>query len=763
MKKILPLICMISSCGIAVANPVSPDQALARLSKLSEVKTYSRAAVAQAPMELISTEGNLYVFTSGEGFVVLPADDAAPALLAFSDTGRFDCTDNPGLAYWMDFYNSQLETLKSRSQTVQANVASAGEVRTKRADIAPLLTTEWNQESPYNELCPKVDGRETVTGCVATAMAQAMKFYNYPAHGKGSHSYFWRPGEEELTFDYENTTFEWDLMTDRYDKNSSEASRHAVAQLMLGCGISVDMHYEPGESGAATMAMGTALIDIFGYSPALWMPNRSFYGYYEWEDMIYEELSNNHPVLYSGAGTAGGHQFICDGYRDGGYFHFNWGWGGLSNGYFLLNALNPADLGVGGGAGGFNTSQVATLGMRPAADGDKPVYLFYNTIAFTTDVKSVKEGDDFRCGGEYFNYSLYTMPDGSRLGMRFKEVNGTESFYAEGPDVAGYHPDDGRYDLQVRFPALADGTYEITPALKVDGRWYDVRMPVGLSQSVTAVVQDKVATITNTEGAVIKITDITIPGTIYRNHDFPLTFKAQNSSEAEYYGSVTPTLINADGTEVAKSQFRPLDVIPSSDENVTDYIADFEALKDQEFPAGEYKLVFKDESGQTVSDPISVTVDIMTAETAFTITDFKLDDADPVTDPTKVTFSFTLNCTSGVFFSDVELVIFPGDGGYDVYHKDSDRTYLTAGESAHSSVEADLQDLKDGEYLALIYSSGKAVSDRVYFKLKRDSSGISEITDDPASEEIYDLWGHKLTRPLQPGLYIINGKKVLIH
>ncbi len=761
MNKILPLLCMIVSCGNAFANHVSPDQALARLTKSSGAKAYAPRSTQRSSMELISTDGNLYVFTAGEGFVILPSDDEAPALLAFSDTGTFDATDNPGLAYWMDFYNSQLEYLKSHRQLATGDGSVAVE-RKVRAEIQPLLSTEWNQEAPYNELCPKVDGHETVTGCVATAMAQAMKYYNYPAHGKGTHSYFWRPGEEELTFDYDNTPFEWDLMTDRYDRTSSEDSRHAVAQLMLGCGVSVDMHYEPGGSGAATTAMGTALIDIFGYSPSLWMPNRAYYGYYEWEDLIYEELSEGHPVPYSGAGTAGGHQFVCDGYRGDGYFHFNWGWGGLSNGYFLMTALNPDDLGVGGGAGGFNTSQVATLGMRPATDGDKPVYLFYNTVAFTTDVQSVKEGEDFRCGGQYFNYSLYTMPDGSRLGMRFKEVDSTESTFVEGPDVAGFHPDDGRYDLQVRFPDLADGTYQITPALKVDDHWYDVRMPVGFSQTVTAVVKDKVATITNSDGASIKIIDISVPGTIYRDREFPLTFKAQNSSELEYYGTVTPTLINADGTEVAKSKFRPLDVMPQNDEDVTDYIADFNALKDEELPAGEYKLVFKDESGHTVSDPMEVTVDIMTEETAFTVTDFHLDGSDTVTDPTKVSFAYTINCTQGIFFSDVDLLIFPGDGGDELYHKTSNRSYLTAGESVQGTIEADLQDLKDGEYLALIYSGGRAVSDRVYFKLEKDNSSVDITVTDRSREEIYDLYGRKLNGTSRPGLYIINGTKTII-
>lgn len=608
MRTNLSLLSILLVSNVAFAGHLSPEQALRRMETHSIRKTVSLSADFSS-MRLDATVGNLYVFTPGDGFVVLPADDRAPAILGYADEGRFDPAGNPELAYWMDFYNSQLESLDSRTDG-EASADAPAFTRPSRSDIEPLIKTKWNQEAPFNEMCPRVDGHETVTGCVATAMAQAMKFFNYPERGVGSHSYFWRPGEEELTFDYAETPFQWDRMTDTYDSRSTPEARHAVAELMLGCGVSVDMHYEPGGSGAATMAMGSALIDIFGYSRALWMPNRAFYGLDEWEEMIYSELSAGRPVLYSGAGTDGGHQFICDGYKGDGFFHFNWGWGGLSDGYFLLNALNPDDLGVGGGAGGFNTSQVATLGMQPAVGEAQPVYLFYNTIGFTTDVKTVKADEDFRCGGEYFNYSLFTMPEGSRLGMKFEKEGETEVRYAEGPGVDGYHPYDGRYDLQVRFPELPDGTYRITPALKVDGKWFDVRMPVGYACYVTAVVTDRTAVISDSRAAEIEVTDITLPSSVYRDKEFHMEFKVANHSDLEYYGSVTPMLLDVDGKERASSKFRPVDVMAGSEENVGDYIGSFKALKDTDFPAGDYQLVFKDEQGRWVSTPLDVKVEV---------------------------------------------------------------------------------------------------------------------------------------------------------
>lgn len=592
--------------SISQAAILTPEEALSRLSSL---RHYSQARIPDKnSVSLITSYGNIYVFSGDEGYLILPNDDAAPALLGYAESGEFSIDGNPALEGWLSFYDRQLSILHS----IDPDFIDIQDITMERPDreaIQPLLKTEWNQEAPYNDLCPKVDGRETVTGCVATAMAQVMKFYNYPEKGKGTHSYYWAPGKKELTFDYENTPFQWGKMIDRYDRESSEEERHAVAELMLACGISVDMHYEPGGSGAATSAMGAQLIDVFDYSKSTWMPNRVFYGYDEWEEMVYSELSGGRPVLYSGAGTDGGHQFVCDGYRDG-FFHFNWGWGGLSNGYFLLTALNPDHLGVGGGAGGFNSSQVATLGLRPATEDEgERIFLMYNTTKFTPDAKRVKSGENFRCSGEYFNYSLSTMPDGSRLGMKFTSVEDKERVkFVEGPGVGGFRPDDGRIDLQVRFPELEDGDYVITPSLKVDGKWSEVRMPVGAPSKVFATVSDGIAEIEGEDAAYVTGSDLDIPAVIYRGKDFHMEFTIHNPTEVEYFGRITPYLLDSERRMIARSLFRPMDVLPGETVRVTDYEGRFEALRDREFTPGKYLLVLRDDLNNEINTPVEVKV-----------------------------------------------------------------------------------------------------------------------------------------------------------
>lgn len=740
----------------AAAISLSPEQALARFNSSCPHRIVS--SMPSAGFQLKMTVGNLYVFSSDKGFVVLPNDDSAPVLLGYSDSGEIDLSSNPSLREWFDFYNRQLTYLKNHPE----NTASLSKIVHKsRETISPLLKTEWNQEYPYNLLCPKVDGHETVTGCVATAMAQVMKYHNYPEHGKGTHSYYWRPGEEKLTFDYDSTPFRWDLMDNVYGKESSNESRHAVAELMLGCGVSVDMHYEPGGSGAATMAMGASLIDIFGYSRSLWMPNRAYYGYEEWEDMIYADLAEGLPVLYSGAGTDGGHQFVCDGYSSDGFFHFNWGWGGLSNGYFLLTALNPDDLGVGGGAGGFNTSQIATLGVRPGKHGEKPVYIFYNTDSFYTDMNEVKAGEVFRCQGQYFNFSLSTMPDGSHLGLKFVSESTEDARYADGPGVGGYRPDDGRNDLQVRFPDLPDGRYEITPALNVDGVWTHVRIPVGQPQMIVAIVKDGVAKIENQKPASIYVTDLEFPSKIYRNHEFPMAFTVENIGDAEFYGAITPVLLDSKGDVVSKSTFRPVDVLIGEREEIKDYVGKFTAIKDHSFAPGEYTMVFRDESGKNISDPVLISIEVNADKTEIKVTDLIIEGQEKITDPSAVKIRFNVDCESGVFFGSLRFDVFPDDGGYELCSSTSEDIYLGEGENKYVVMTADLSHLKDGWYMGAIYEGDRTMTEIIHFHIERDPSSVESIEKNTNSVCIYDLNGSRHTSQSSSVILIKDGKKVI--
>ncbi|MDE5749769.1 MAG: C10 family peptidase, partial [Duncaniella sp.] len=281
-KKALILAVLVAAWGSAEATHITPDEALGRLSG-----TQMRAAGPNGQvLRHTSTLGNLYVFSTGSGYALLPADDAAPALLGYADTGKFDPSANQNLAYWVEYLNGELDYLAAHPEAARPQGA-----RPERASIAPMISTKWDQGSPYNNLCPTFNGSRCVTGCVATAMAQAMKYHNYPAKGKGTHSYNWTLNgqTQTLSFDYGSATFDWANMTDTYNASSSEASRNAVATLMYAAGVSCDMMYSPSESSAYSIDMCRALVNNFGYDCSLWLGRRNAYGIDQWEEMIYTE------------------------------------------------------------------------------------------------------------------------------------------------------------------------------------------------------------------------------------------------------------------------------------------------------------------------------------------------------------------------------------------------------------------------------------------------------------------------------------------
>ena len=750
MKKYLLALLGVAVAAGAQADRLAPEQALARLNNSGQ----SRRIVSAVQPRLDKTVGELYVFTTGEGFMILPATDVAPALLAYSDNGKFS-EDNPGVTYWMEFYNRQLSQASKDYQ--------GGDMtwRSPRAPIAPLIKTKWNQEAPYNELCPLYDGHAVVTGCVATAMAQQMKYYNYPLHGIGTHSYEWRKGEE-LSFDYENTDFQWDLMTDTYSDASTEEERHAVAELMLACGISVDMHYSPGASGAATIVMGCSLIDIFGYSPSIWMPHRDYYGYDEWESMVYADLAKGMPVLYSGSGTGGGHQFICDGYDGSGYFHFNWGWGGMSDGYFLLTALDPDSLGVGGGAGGFNSGQTIALGVRPPEAGDKRNYILYDGEEFRADRESVSAGEYISFDGRYLNYSMSSLPEGARLQVKIVNKEGGEPLYLGNNNYSGLGILYYRTDLRFEFPELHDGVYEISPVLDIDGEKTDVRVPLGYSGVVTATVVDGKATFADQTQASVTVSDVTFPDKVFYDGGFPMEFTVTNGTTLEFYNRITPYILNEDEEVVAASVYRPMDVLAGESVHVTDYRAEFRKVDGKEFGAGAYRLVFRDVDGKDISEMIPITFEELPEKNTVSASDFRIEGGNVVTNPAEVKFSFMFSCTEGYFYGNPRVTIFPYPGGYSIVSKDGDSLYLLDGQEKVTDVVMNLDDLDDGRYMAVLYTGDLQLKGPEVFEIKRSQTAVETVGADEEENLIYDLTGRRLQSILEPGVYVVNGRKIVV-
>lgn len=389
--RLLMLTVALSLQGIcARADSMTEEQAKAKalsfLQKRHPEATGRRLAAARMDKELagVSIEGHaLYVFNVGNqnGFIIVAGDDRARSILGYTDSGTFDANNIPaGLSEMLAIYARQIKSLTQTSSVGLAQADStAGRSGAKRVmrrissrmtDVAPLLTTTWNQFGPYNDYCPTLDEATALTGCVATAMAQIAYYYKYPTGQVPSLPAYISSTNKINVSAWGATTFDWANMLDSYDGSETDAQKAAVATLMRYCGQAAQMDYG-FTSGAYNGDALYAFKEKLGYSANASFKSAASYSANGWEDLIYKEVHAGRPVYYSALNgdvgcDVGGHAFVIDGYQaDGNYFHVNWGWGGACNGYFNIFALDSGAPQSAPTATGWHYQMLAIVGLSP--------------------------------------------------------------------------------------------------------------------------------------------------------------------------------------------------------------------------------------------------------------------------------------------------------------------------------------------------------------------------------------------------------------
>ncbi len=338
MKRIIILSLLFLMASPLFAEHVDPETAR----KVATSFLNNNGAKVTQLTDLSKEAGfnNLYIFNGEEGFVVMAADDCVEPILGYSFTGHFEVNDMPeNLRWWLKGYDDQIQkaiknnySIDPKTRDEWRGLISGKAKSTTEVVVGPLLSTGWKQQVPYNNLCPA----NTVTGCVATAMAQVMKKWEYPETGIGSHSYDWNG--DTYSVDFGNTEYDWTHMLNDYSSSYSTDQANAVATLMYHCGVAVEMKYQANkESGSTIQRASCALSSYFNYSSTFIRKN-DFDNDDAWISRITDDLNQGMPVLYSGANEKDeGHAFVCDGYDNDNKLHFNWGWGPGSNGYYTVN------------------------------------------------------------------------------------------------------------------------------------------------------------------------------------------------------------------------------------------------------------------------------------------------------------------------------------------------------------------------------------------------------------------------------------------
>lgn len=327
-----------------------------------------RAKSRQLILRSAGHQAGYYVFERPEGGVVFVADDdgIGRTVLGYTEEGGFDADNLPvGLQDWLGQVSVLMQAVHEGKIAQKEVVRKAGGVQ-----VAALIKTRWNQTAPYNNLCPIKNGKRCITGCVATAMAQVMKYWEWPVHGYGSVEYYDKDGcGQTLMQDLSLNEYDWSNMLNSYTTGYNTGTQAtAVATLMRDCGYAVHMQYTPDWSAASVSA--STMRTYFHYSPAAKDRYVKNFSTEMWHEFIRKDLDEGRPVLYSGQSSSGGHQFILDGYDSEDYYHVNWGWGGYQDGWFMLTDLN-----------GYNDDQEMINHLEPDyAEGTSFSYTYKNGI-----------------------------------------------------------------------------------------------------------------------------------------------------------------------------------------------------------------------------------------------------------------------------------------------------------------------------------------------------------------------------------------------
>lgn len=514
MKKKYLFSMLFSLLNFAVcAEQLTPEAALNRLQG-GKMKV---AGVSRGRMRLVHTAENsgarlYYVFRNDDNgqAVIVGADDQLPAVLAYG-INDYDTTQlPPQVREWLDYYGQTCAQVISKGSPMHEVI--------KGNPVTPLVQTMWDQGDPYNRICVEKMHKNMPVGCVATAMAQLMNYWQTPVKGKGSHGYTATTGNY-LSADFGSTTYDWAHMKDCYGthaiegKSETEDSPYtdeeadAVALLMYHCGVAVNMSYDEAGSGAYSSDAAAALINYFGYDKGIRQIYKAVHTDDEWQQILLGELSEGRPVMYS-AHTRNneGHSFVCDGFDGKGYFHFNWGWSGMANGYYMVvgaDPLHPQYHGIGGSisSDAYDQGQSIITGIQLAKGGAQvDVTMAALNVVETSQGETsavlyndqqeevsgnVMRNKQYLLAGGFFSSSV--LPINADLGAILRNVETGAEYPCYGTSARSLSANRGYsyYGISLAY-VPENGTYEVYPAYlpfsengENLGGWRKMEMAVG--------------------------------------------------------------------------------------------------------------------------------------------------------------------------------------------------------------------------------------------------------------------------------------------
>ena len=494
-----------------------------------------------------------YIFNNeeGKGFVIIAADDCVTPVLGYSYDNNFATENLPhNLKDWLDSYAEQIRAVVIERAKVSKEIQQKwdclkqGQTLPIRSEttVNPLIATHWNQNYPYNNLCPadsnaiEQAGGYAYAGCVATAMAQIMKYWTYPEHGTNSHSYIPEHHPEYGTqfADFSTATYQWATMP--YNDSSEE-----IAQLIYHCGVSVEMDYGPNGSFASTTggfpSAEQAYKTFFDYKTTLHSEDKLNHSDSEWISILKTELNAARPIHYRGANTDGGHSFICDGYDNSDLFHFNWGWSGNNDGYYYINTIL------------YPTNQRAIIGIEP----NNPTHNY--DLAYSSPL--IMSHDEYRLFDEISVYAE-VINNGSGAfngyigaGVYHEETPGSNEYYFLGimdywdrtsDPLSPNYLTNGDLDCE-GGPPYIPGSYATAMLYSMDGLIWNA---IDFGSYDYAYFDISYSSFLETNSDFTIVTD----DSFHSNTDATVNVDILNVGSESFYGKLRVSLANSDGSWV---------------------------------------------------------------------------------------------------------------------------------------------------------------------------------------------------------------------
>lgn len=643
------------------ARQISADAALAAALKGSGTHAPALQPRAYELAETFTAEGlnTMYAFNATDGgFLLLAADDAAMPVLGYSDEGAIDPQNMPeALRAWIEGTSGDI----ARASAAGASIRAAAPVADSR-DIAPLVTTRWNQNAPFNDQCPTIGTQRAVTGCVATAIAQVINYHRWPATtGAGSVSY--RNNSLVLSFNFARESFDWDNMLDVYTSSATQVQRNAVAKLMKACGYAAQMNYGADASGASNYYIAPALVENFTYDKAMRVCERKYYTSSEWSQLLYDELAASRPVFFTGQNSQVGHAFVLDGYNSAdGFFHVNWGWGGISDGFYAVSVLNPDNQGIGGSTAGYAQNQQAFIGLRRPVAGSEYYPQFVVAAGFGTKEASYTRTEyvDILTGdGGIFSDALVALT--VDMGVCLTDAQGTKQYVWWPVDAMEVDRGEGfnTYPIAATdFPA--SGTYRMTPVVRCGSRIVDVPVENGYPAYCTVTCTANRLTFTSPETKYdLQLVEIIPDGGLYQGHTGTFTARIKNTGNADYYNKSIAAgfFYNNDNNVVSFSALADIPAGETADIQLTGSIP-------ADAPLGQHDLIMQYRQGANAvnMDTKGARIEILAApagDPVLQLTSVTLPDADSGTGSSLRPFilpntgiidaEIKVNCISGLF------------------------------------------------------------------------------------------------------------------